>query len=302
MIGAQKYPIVFLSWRASSLNKMRRFKRNRIHFFLIAFFVWGHPVLFAHPSPQNIKSSLWATFKITGIKVRRNKKSSKTWPAIVRIPIKVGNELRTKDHSRADLRLGPSVLVRMKENAVLKVKRVTFSNHSMNAVLKLVSGKVFIKINKRQFKGSQFALQTPTMIAAVRGTEFAVEVKDHSTSKIEVIEGTVHAASFQEETPAGEPIETQSVEVEAGQETIVAEGQPPAEPAEMKPEERQGIRQWAGEPEYKAPEPEEGAPEGTAEPNAPKEKPDEIIQNEENPSQAPAENPNAPEVIEMDDQ
>ncbi|EPG75502.1 sigma factor regulatory protein, FecR/PupR family [Leptospira fainei serovar Hurstbridge str. BUT 6] len=87
------------------------------------------------------------------------------------------DRIETGKDSYADLQLADGVVIRIKENTVLAMKKifVDSKNGEIFADLNLNKGKIFSKVTTKLGKTSQFNVSTPTVVASVRGTDFQVE-------------------------------------------------------------------------------------------------------------------------------
>lgn len=110
------------------------------------------------------------------------------WTKIVKDePIQVNDMLRTGNSTM--------VTVNYQDGAILKIKSNTHVEFKLNG-MRMRFGKTWYKIVKR---GSGFEVQTPTMLAGIRGTVFDVDVDYTGKSKLRVMQGTV-AVTGQENT------------------------------------------------------------------------------------------------------
>lgn len=103
----------------------------------------------------------------------------------------IGEVLETGPKATADLQIiGESeTVIRLKEKSVFELKK-----YMEDAVLvhqaTLSQGSALFTVKKQQ-KNESFRVRTPTMVAGVRGTQFAIQTGDKGNSKIEVLEGSV---------------------------------------------------------------------------------------------------------------
>ncbi|TAL31033.1 MAG: hypothetical protein EPN93_18595 [Spirochaetes bacterium] len=108
------------------------------------------------------------------------------------IALNVGDEVRrgavvtTEAMSSATIQLNEVGIVRIAENSRLELKSIIAENGATE--LKLESGAIFSRVLKRP--GTEYRVQTPTLVASVRGTEFMV-TSDWSRGGVFVREGTV---------------------------------------------------------------------------------------------------------------
>lgn len=107
-----------------------------------------------------------------------------------------GDVLTEKDRlsvgpdGRVDLALaGHSVRILAGTNVTIAQLNRTREGTSRNVELGLDSGTILSSVSRLD-RGDTFVVRTPTAIAGVRGTRFAVGVKDNTTS-VELVEGSV---------------------------------------------------------------------------------------------------------------
>ncbi len=93
-------------------------------------------------------------------------------------------KIETGKDSFADLQLTDGVLLRIKENSSLILRKifVDSANGELYTDLDLNKGKIFAKVGSKLGKNSKFNVITPTVVASVRGTEFIVEETGKGTS------------------------------------------------------------------------------------------------------------------------
>jgi hypothetical protein len=99
----------------------------------------------------------------------------------------INETVETKEKSTVDLLYKESGIVRISENSKCELRTVVNdSNDETN--MKLDEGKVSVTLSK--LKKGNFKVESPTMVAAVRGTTFTVEA-DTEKTVVSVTEGTV---------------------------------------------------------------------------------------------------------------
>ncbi|TGJ99292.1 transcriptional regulator [Leptospira semungkisensis] len=111
-------------------------------------------------------------------------KTGKEKPVSVDTFLLPEDKIETGKDSYADLQLAEGVLVRIKENTSLVLKKifVDSANGEVFTDFGLIKGKVFSKVDTKLSKTSKFTVSTPTSVASVRGTEFIVEETGKGTS------------------------------------------------------------------------------------------------------------------------
>ncbi|MCX7677933.1 MAG: FecR domain-containing protein [Spirochaetes bacterium] len=111
------------------------------------------------------------------------------------IQVNIGDILKENDvivtgkNSFCDLKIGSS-MIRVKENSTLHLSRILRKESAENTLLRLDVGKLLCK-PKKLAKNESFIVTTPTVVAGVRGTLFAVEADVKKTTRIKVYRGSV---------------------------------------------------------------------------------------------------------------
>ena len=136
-----------------------------------------------------------------------------------------GESMFTSDNSSAVLLFTDGSQLKVGENTDITISGQRESDGQLNASVKLPLGNLWAKVTRRE---TRFEVETPSSVASVKGTEFAVIVNPDSVSKLFVYNGVVSFAN-----QAG------TVTVRENQTSIAAPGQPPAEPQKMNKEERE---------------------------------------------------------------
>jgi hypothetical protein len=91
----------------------------------------------------------------------------------IEMQLKEGDKIRTAERAKAELILKDGSFIRMKEKTtlVVKVAREKVSPKSSEYNLDFHIGEIMVKLKKLK-KGSSFKVETPTAVAAIRGTTF----------------------------------------------------------------------------------------------------------------------------------
>jgi len=101
--------------------------------------------------------------------------------------VAASDSIVTGDRSIVDILYGEQALLRISENSKLAVQEL-ISDKTDNTKLYMDKGKLHVTLAKMK-KGS-FTVDTPTMVAAVRGTSFRIVVGDDRT-RLDVLKGSV---------------------------------------------------------------------------------------------------------------
>jgi hypothetical protein len=124
------------------------------------------------------------------------------------------DKIVTGKKSQVDLVLPNNILIRIDQNTTIEMKEFAVGEGgAQRDRLMLQKGTVFAKVAKLD-KKSSFAIQTPTLVAGVRGTQFMTEADESGKGKVAVIEGKVGVESSTtgktEEITEGEQAEVSS--------------------------------------------------------------------------------------------
>ena len=134
--------------------------------------------------------------KVTGtVEVRRSGKGE--WKALSSGGlIKTGDVIRSGKNSFAEFKWADGTRWKIMPVTEIKVKKSVYNmvKKADQSQLELSTGKVFIRIIKALGPSSKFEVETPTAVAAVRGTIFSVEVKNGKT-EVAVLKGKVWLSS-----------------------------------------------------------------------------------------------------------
>ncbi|HAE41212.1 MAG TPA: hypothetical protein DCG57_21650 [Candidatus Riflebacteria bacterium] len=109
--------------------------------------------------------------------------SAKTDVVTQSVDLYAGDLLETLRESKATLVYGDGTIMRIKERTLIEVQPLS---------IKVFKGKTWYKFTKR---GTEFKIETPTLVAGIRGTEFEVAVGSHKRTSLSVTEGAVKAVS-----------------------------------------------------------------------------------------------------------
>ncbi len=106
--------------------------------------------------------------------------------------IKENDSIVTAENSFCDIKIGESI-VRIKSLSSVNISALLRSGSIEKTTLDLNSGKMLCK-PKKLLKDESFFVKTPTAVAGVRGTQFAVETDKELTTRIKVFNGEVKVA------------------------------------------------------------------------------------------------------------
>ncbi|MBV9468198.1 MAG: FecR domain-containing protein, partial [Abitibacteriaceae bacterium] len=129
------------------------------------------------------------------VEVQRSGKGDFT-PLSNNTPIKTGDVVRSGKDGIAEFKWVDGTRWKIMPNTEIIVKKATANwiKKADTSELELTTGKVFIRIMKELTPASKFEVETPTAVAAVRGTIFSVEVA-HGQTQVAVFKGHVKVTS-----------------------------------------------------------------------------------------------------------
>lgn len=110
--------------------------------------------------------------------------------AVMNESLRSGEKVKTMDESRGEVAFADGSIIRVDANSNLDIIELNKSKAGQTAQAKVWSGKVWASVNKAS-KKTKFELESPTAVAAVRGTVFRMSVADDMTTKVAVYSGEV---------------------------------------------------------------------------------------------------------------
>lgn len=158
-------------------------------------------------------------------------------------PVNVGDVIRVKSKSRAEVTFNDSNVLRLAANTRLKVTRYMFGKEiNTDERLDLYRGKIKAIVNTAIKASGQFEVHTPTAVAGVRGTQYFIGHAGGQTS-VAVTEGSVFVAAV---GMPGQLVNAgQSATVGAGQRVVVYPS-PQFEIQQLEKETAPGTQQGQG--------------------------------------------------------
>ena len=171
------------------------------------------PVLTA--SAREATRRCWIENMVGDVKVRRG--SSPKWVAArPGMLLKQSDAIRTFVESEAILATGEGSKITLNENATLELSLMDMSaDGARRTDIKILSGSIMANVKKLVHAKSKFELETPTAVAAIRGTKVGLGVTREKT-EVRVYEGKVFV------TPKGS---RRGAELQANQMAAVVKGQ-----------------------------------------------------------------------------
>lgn len=202
------------NWRAAAVG-------------IVATWLMALPAIAAAPSAAQIVS-------IQGQGESRPSPDKPWREATVRQTLDAGATLRTLDASRMAVMLADQTQVRLAPNSVIEIKQVG-DGATRATLLRQSSGRTWAQSKNIPDK---LTLETPTAVAAIRGTDWEMVVDADGNSVLTVLSGEVQLSN-----PEG------SVNVGAGQQGRAQRGQAPTISILVRPSERvQWVSSFTADP------------------------------------------------------
>lgn len=133
----------------------------------------------------------WIKTMVGDVKVQRSK-SPKWIKARVRMPLKENDAIRTFVESEAVIQTSEGSEISLKENTTIELSSFSKSTKGAKKTgMKILSGDLLANVKKLVNKKSKFEFETPTAVAAIRGTRVGFDVEKDKTD-IKVYEGKVY--------------------------------------------------------------------------------------------------------------
>jgi Flp pilus assembly protein TadD len=154
--------------------------------------------------------------------------------AIVRQPIGAGNFVRTGDASRMAVLLADQTQIRLAANSMMQIKEVGDGKQT-DTVIKQSAGRSW---TQSKSVPNHMTVETPTALAAIRGTDWELTVEEDGRSTLTVLSGEI---AFSNEQGA--------VSVAAGEQAVAEQGRAPVKRLIVNPADRvQWVGSWTVDP------------------------------------------------------
>ena len=147
----------------------------------------------------------------------------------INMPVYQGDEFKTGPGSFVEITFDDASIIRLDSNTVMKIQELTRKENIARTIFNIAWGRLLAVVDKLKTPESAFEVHTKMAIAAVKGTELAVETDDNKTA-LGVYEGVVDYSGKDEK---GNRIENKYVE--KGKESIVSkENRKPTNPERLR--------------------------------------------------------------------
>jgi len=180
-------------------------------------------------------------------------------PAEADIPLEQGDKIKTGKDGLAEILMDDGSMAKLEEESELTIRELSasYEKKSISASLFLFFGRMLSNVAKFTSRSSRFDVETPTLVAGVRGTEFIVETTDSEQTDVGVFDGKVAVAGLDKE---GKRIKESEVLLNRGFETRVQKGKRPLVPFGLRKEmlaqrkKLEGLRKKAGDSRRRLPD------------------------------------------------
>ncbi|MBN1983369.1 MAG: FecR domain-containing protein [Chitinivibrionales bacterium] len=118
---------------------------------------------------------------------------SKQWSEVpIGKTLGIGAQLRTFLESSCELRFKSGSVLKIGENSVVELKSIIFDEHTnrIQTSISLHAGQLWANVKKLVNRISVYEVETPTSVAAIRGTRFGVFIINQQTI-VDVYEGKI---------------------------------------------------------------------------------------------------------------
>jgi hypothetical protein len=110
--------------------------------------------------------------------------------------VRVGNWLKSGPESSIEVCFADGTLFLLRENTTLSVKTAQQGLLHLLRVLYLEAGKIVTRVKAATGRDSRFEIETPSALAAARGTEYRVGVDQQATTRAELLESSIDFSSM----------------------------------------------------------------------------------------------------------
>lgn len=130
--------------------------------------------------------------------------SSEWRPLKLREIISEGGSLKTAANSALEISFDDGTSFLLREQSVLSVKASKQGTLHLLRVLRLEGGKIISRVKSATGKESRFEIETPSALAAARGTHYRVAVDGQGTTRAEMLESRIDLSAMGATVPLKE--------------------------------------------------------------------------------------------------
>ncbi|MBW2035817.1 MAG: FecR domain-containing protein [Deltaproteobacteria bacterium] len=151
------------------------------------------------------------------------------------MPLEQSDRIRTGSFAFAEILIDDGSLVTVEQNSEITLSELSadVGTKKIESTIFLAFGRLISNVARFMHRDSRYSVQTPTMVAGVRGTEFVVEATDSEKTDVGVFEGEVAVGCVDYD---GKLIKESEVLVAHGNQTSVQRYKRPLRPFALKKE------------------------------------------------------------------
>lgn len=140
---------------------------------------------------------IMGTVRVFTTRERRATRSDvSTWPeARLNMPLRAGDRIVTAAESEVRLELADGSTVRLRERSELEISELRGGASAINTKLNLRDGSLVASVVRAAGGRTEFTLETPTSLAAIRGTTVELVSRPEAGTTVKTFDGTVDVAS-----------------------------------------------------------------------------------------------------------
>jgi len=110
--------------------------------------------------------------------------------------VREGSSLKTADSSVLEVGFDDGTAFLLRENTSVTIKTAKKGAFHLLRVLYLETGKVVSRVKSATGRGSRFEIETPSALAAARGTHYRVSVDGQNTTRAEMLESAIDLSAM----------------------------------------------------------------------------------------------------------
>lgn len=151
------------------------------------------------------------------------------------MPLEQRDRIRTGSFAFVEILIDDGSLVTVEQNSEITLSELSadVGTKKIESTIFLAFGRLISNVARFMHRDSRYSVQTPTMVAGVRGTEFVVEATDSEKTDVGVFEGEVAVGGVDYD---GKLIKESEVLVAHGNQTSVQRYKRPLRPFALKKE------------------------------------------------------------------
>jgi len=122
---------------------------------------------------------------------------SSAWRLLqLRDSVKEGSSLKTAANSTLEISFEDGTSFLLREQSLVSVKAAKKGPLHLLRVLRLEGGKIISRVKSATGKDSRFEIETPSALAAARGTHYRVAVDEQGTTRAEMLESRIDLSAM----------------------------------------------------------------------------------------------------------